>query len=114
MRVLLQTPEEHDWIVSNISHLPHLIASSLSSHLSSNPKKWSEMAGQGLKDTTRVAQGDPALWCEIMKSNHRNLSKSLELWIESVNRIRDILREGNWEGLTEYLADAAEYRKGIR
>ena len=66
---------------------PHLIASSLSSHLSSNPKKWSEMAGQGLKDTTRVAQGDPALWCEIMKSNHRNLSKSLELWIESVNRI---------------------------
>ena len=52
------------------------------------------MAGQGLKDTTRVAQGDPALWCEIMKSNHRNLSKSLELWIESVNRIRDILREG--------------------
>ena len=114
MRVLRQTPEEHDWIVSNISHLPHLIASSLSSHLSSNPKKWSEMAGQGLKDTTRVAQGDPALWCEIMKSNHRNLSKSLELWIESVNRIRDILREGNWEDLTEYLADAAEYRKGIR
>ena len=71
------------------------------------------MAGQGLKDTTRVAQGDPALWCEIMKSKHRNLSKSLELWIESVNRIRDILREGNWEDLTEYLADAAEYRKGF-
>ena len=25
----------------------------------------------------------------------------------------DILREGNWEELTEYLADAAEYRKGF-
>ena len=72
------------------------------------------MAGQGFKDTTRIAQGDPALWCEIMKSNRENLCDSLDQWQKSVNEVRSLLHAEKWDNLTQYLSDAAELRKKIK
>ena len=114
MQVHRETPKDHDSIVSSISHLPHLIASSLADHLASCPASWLEMAGQGFKDTTRIAQGDPALWCEIMKSNRENLCDSLDQWQKSVDEVRSLLHAEKWDNLTQYLSGAADHRKKIR
>jgi prephenate dehydrogenase len=114
MQVHRETPKDHDSIVSSISHLPHLIASSLADHLASCPASWLEMAGQGFKDTTRIAQGDPTLWCEIMKSNRKNLCDSLDKWQKSVDEVRSLLHAEKWDNLTQYLSDAADHRKKIK
>ncbi len=113
MKVFRQTPVEHDLTVAHISHLPHFLASSLTEFLSDQPEEWLRLSGKGLIDTTRVAEGDPCLWREIMKSNQENLLRALDGWLDSVNAARMLLKAGEWENLRAYLSRGAELRKKI-
>ncbi|MDG1138468.1 MAG: prephenate dehydrogenase/arogenate dehydrogenase family protein [Opitutales bacterium] len=113
MNVQQKSPEEHDKIVASVSHLPHLIASSLAEYLSHSPDGWLEMSGQGLKDTSRIAGGDPSLWREIMKSNRSFLLEALDSWLGSVNDFKNILTDEKWDELENYLAKAKECRTKI-
>ncbi len=75
--VLRETPEKHDEIVSKVSHLPHILASALASYLLADQSNAKDTCGNGLKDTTRVAAGDPALWKEIIVQNREEILRSL-------------------------------------
>ena len=111
MKVFLQSPEEHDEIVANFSHFPHLIASSMAEFLSHLPTSWNKMAGQGFGDATRIAQGDSDLWCQIMKMNQSQLAKTLEKWMHSIQEAKSYLEQGKWEKLKEYLEKGSAFRK---
>lgn len=60
---------EHDRAVALISHLPQLTASLLAAKLTDAPSQWLELAGGGLRDTTRIAASDARLWGEIIAAN---------------------------------------------
>ena len=60
---------EHDRAVALISHLPQAVASLLAGQLISGERSALELSGAGLRDTTRIAASDPALWDEILASN---------------------------------------------
>lgn len=111
MKVIQASPLEHDEIVASISHLPHLLASSFAEYLSRVPENWLAQAGQGLKDTTRVAEGDPLLWCEILKSNHNHISEALALWLDRVEHLRDLMNKEKWNEVSAYLERAAGCRR---
>ena len=113
MNVQQKSPKEHDKIVASVSHLPHLIASTLAEYLSHRPEDWLEMSGQGLKDTSRIAGGDPLLWREIMKSNRFFLLDALDSWLGSVNDFKKNLTEERWEELENYLAKAKKCQTKI-
>ncbi len=72
-----ESPEKHDEIVSKVSHLPHIVASALASYLLDNGSESKETCGNGLKDTTRIAAGDPAMWKEIVNQNREEILRSL-------------------------------------
>lgn len=57
--------DEHDRAVAAISHLPQITASLLAQSLSTTPSNWLELAGAGVRDTTRIAASDPALWVRL-------------------------------------------------
>ncbi len=63
------SPLEHDAAVARVSHLPHLMSVLAAGALVDAPPHQLELAGQGLRDVTRVAAGDPALWYEIVTAN---------------------------------------------
>ena len=63
------TPDEHDSAVALISHLPQISASLLAQQLLSGGEDWLALAGQGVRDTTRIAGSDPQLWREILSMN---------------------------------------------
>jgi prephenate dehydrogenase len=67
----------HDAAVAKISHLPQIAASLLAKQLSGTPPEWMELAGQGLRDTTRIAGSDESLWKEIIYSNRAEISELL-------------------------------------
>ena len=96
MSVTKQTPQEHDLTVAYVSHVPHLLASSLVESLSHQPEAWLKLSGKGLLDTTRIAQGDPELWSGIIKSNQACINQSLESWLHSIDQLRLILKEQQW------------------
>ena len=65
---------DHDAAVAKISHLPQIAASLVAKQLTGTPLEWMELAGQGLRDTTRIAGSDEQLWKEIIYSNRSEIS----------------------------------------
>ena len=68
---------DHDAAVAKISHLPQIAASLVAKQLAGTPAEWMELAGQGLRDTTRIAGSDEKLWKEIIYSNRAEISQLL-------------------------------------
>ena len=64
---------EHDAAVALISHLPQISASLLAKQLLDGRSEWMSLAGQGLKDATRIAASDPNLWGEIISANRQEI-----------------------------------------
>ncbi|AWE42703.1 prephenate dehydrogenase [Actinobaculum sp. 313] len=62
-------PREHDRSVAAVSHMPQLMSSLVASALRDTPVEALELAGQGLRDVTRVAASDPRLWATIIAGN---------------------------------------------
>jgi prephenate dehydrogenase len=71
------TADDHDRAVAKISHLPQIAASLIAKQLDGTPAEWMELAGQGLRDTTRIAGSDESLWKEIIHSNRAELEQLL-------------------------------------
>jgi prephenate dehydrogenase len=66
---LVMEPGEHDRAVARISHLPHLAAVLVAGRLAAAPAEHLALSGQGVRDVTRVAASDPALWQQILEAN---------------------------------------------
>ena len=61
--------EKHDAAVALVSHLPQLLSSALATALSAGSDEQLSLAGQGLRDTARIASSDPDLWLQIVSKN---------------------------------------------
>ncbi|MGQ7295111.1 prephenate dehydrogenase [Quadrisphaera sp. KR29] len=59
----------HDEAVALVSHVPQVAASLVAARLREAPEPAVELAGQGLRDVTRIAESDPALWVQILGAN---------------------------------------------
>ncbi|WP_152189393.1 prephenate dehydrogenase [Georgenia satyanarayanai] len=62
-------PQEHDDAVALVSHIPQLAASLVASRLVDAPEAALSLAGQGLRDVTRIAASEPRLWAAILAGN---------------------------------------------
>ena len=63
------SPVEHDRAVARTSHLPHLLAALAAGQLADAPTEHLALSGQGVRDVTRVAAGDPTLYGQIVSAN---------------------------------------------
>jgi len=72
-----RTVAEHDQAVALVSHLPQIVASLLAAQLMAGQGSALELAGAGLRDTTRIADSDPALWAQILAGNSVTLKPLL-------------------------------------
>ena len=68
-RTVLMDPQEHDRAVAAVSHLPHAVSAMVAAGLNGRPVEHLALAGQGVRDVTRIAAGDPVLWEQILAGN---------------------------------------------
>lgn len=99
----------HDALVARISHLPHLIAASAARVCLQNPQD-ARFGGGGLRDTTRVAAGNPPMWAEIVTENRAALIGPLQETIADLREILAILEHGTQERACEWLLTAKQHR----
>jgi prephenate dehydrogenase len=76
--------KEHDKAVALVSHLPQVMSSLLAAQLEGAPAQWLDLAGSGLRDTTRIAASSPILWREIISANSQALTPLIEKLIEGL------------------------------
>jgi prephenate dehydrogenase len=68
---------DHDIAVALISHVPQIAASLVAARLEKAPEEVLALAGQGLRDVTRIAASDPVLWAQILAGNARQVTDVL-------------------------------------
>ena len=69
--------DEHDHWVALVSHAPHVVAAAMAAQLTDAPGGALGLAGQGLRDVTRIAAGDAGLWTQILAANAAPVARVL-------------------------------------
>ena len=92
---VMLTPEEHDEAVARTSHLPHLLAALVAGRLADAPPSHLALSGQGGRDVTRIAAGDPGLWQQIIAGNADAVGEMLGAVREDLDELLDAVRSGN-------------------
>lgn len=106
----------HDRVVAAISHLPHLIASSLVNLVrdSDTPSgTMKRVAAGGFKDITRIASSSPEMWEQICMTNTLPIAQVLERYIASLNRVLDQIKSQDSGGIYELFETSRDYRNSI-
>jgi len=112
--VVNTTPADHDRIVAHISHLPQVAASALCSSLAGTDPRWRDHAGGGLRDTTRIAASDPALWREILASNRTEVLAALRAYRVELDVFVKALESGDDATVAARMERGRAYRAGMR
>ncbi len=106
--------DEHDKIVSQISHLPHLMASILVNTLDQNKGISSlPFVGGGFRDSTRIASGNPFMWKDIFFFNQKELLSSVKKLEEVLKECKRILENEDKENMLEHLKNAKLLRDSL-
>lgn len=106
-------PEYHDFATAVVSHLPHIIASSLV-HLVKDNDNYEHalhtLAAGGFKDITRIASSNPSIWQDICLSNRLHIKKCLEKYITSLNKFYSFLDTEEENEIYLFFNEARQYR----
>jgi prephenate dehydrogenase len=99
----------HDELVARISHLPHIVAASAARVCLKDPSE-GRFGGGGLRDTTRVASGNPTMWAEIAIENREALVGLLQETITDLGEILASLENVDQEKARQWLTTAKQRR----
>nr|ADU56086.1 hypothetical protein CA878-8 [uncultured organism CA878] len=94
---------EHDSAVALVSHAPHVVASAVAASLAGGDDVALGLAGQGLRDVTRIAAGDPLLWLKILSGNALPVAGVLERIAADLAAAASALRSGALDDVTDLL-----------
>lgn len=114
MEVETVSPEKHDEIVANISHLPHIIATVLCSYLAAKDSNWRNFAGEGLRDTTRIAAGNPNLWKAIIEQNRDEILRAIRDFEGELQPFKSAIANNQIFEILNFLERGKTYRDRLR
>jgi len=109
-KILELTPEVHDKLVGEVSHLPHAIAACLMHTVSSAALK---VASTGFRDTTRIAAAASSIWQPIFSSNRKVMLGVLTRFEQELRTFKKLLQDQKPEKLARFLDAAQKKRRNI-
>jgi prephenate dehydrogenase len=92
----------HDRAVALVSHLPQLVSTLVAAQLQGAPEGTLDLAGQGLRDVTRIASSEPGMWTQILSGNAAEVAAVLTALRGDLDTIIDALSDvgpGTWAAL---------------
>lgn len=108
--------QTHDYVTAGVSHLPHIIASSLVNLVKDSDTRDGIMkmiAAGGFKDITRIASSSPEMWEQICMTNRKNISSILGDYIASLTKIREQLDEAQDGAIYHLFESSRDYRNSL-
>lgn len=107
-RVSTLSPEAHDEMIGFVSQLTHCIAVSLMT--CSDNKNLVNYTGDSFRDLTRIARINDAMWSELFMMNKDALLREMDKFIGEFNELRQMLADGDVEGMREKMRISTERR----
>lgn len=99
------TPEAHDEAVGLVSHVPQIVSSLMAKQLEGASDDAVRLAGQGVRDVTRIAASSPELWIQILGANKDSILGVLENLQKDLQNVTDALRDVNAPGARKVIAE---------
>ncbi len=112
-KVLFLSPEVHDELVAFTSHLPHILAISLTNligELAEKEERILSLMGEGFRDTTRIAASPPSMWKEICLTNREEVLSAIKKFKEILSEIEEALSKEEGDKLLHRFEKAKETR----
>ena len=104
--VITEVPAgEHDRAIAAVSHIPQILSTAIAANLSPRSEKEISLAGQGLRDLTRLANSNPQLWTQLLIENAESVVENLERVTLSLETLINNLRSENASGVSQFFAD---------
>ncbi len=107
-------PETHDRLVALVSHLPHVLANVLAAQVYGAEIEGVDppaVAGQSLRDMTRIAGANPRVWADILVDNGELLVLALAEHRGRIEELESTLRSGDVDALRRSIEEIAEGRR---
>lgn len=104
--------EDHDRAVARISHAPQVIATLLAKQLLDASPRAVGLAGQGVRDTTRIAASDAELWLQVLSANAGPVVEVLRAFSADLSDVIGSLDDVDAPGARKCIAD--EFEAGNR
>ncbi|MGN0362755.1 MAG: prephenate dehydrogenase [Bilifractor sp.] len=107
---------EHDYIVAGVSHLEHIVASSLVNTVKSidtADEKMKLVAAGGFRDITRIASSSPVMWQQICLANREEILKVLDRYMHILYDFRTMIDQQDSDGLYQTFSSSKDYRDSI-
>ena len=108
-RISVLSPEEHDKMIAFLSQLTHAIAVALM--CTNGDPKLCDYTGDSFRDLTRIANINDAMWSELFLLNKDALLAETDAFISQMNKMRDMIAEGDRDGIREMMRMSTERRK---
>jgi len=114
--VVAVTPEDHDVLVSFVSHVPQLAATTLMDVAIAHEARHRgllRLAAGGFRDMTRIAASQSGIWLDILTSNREAVLGALDAYLSGLQEARDIVAKGDREALAALLDRARTGRRNL-
>ena len=108
--------EEHDRVTSQISHFPHILASSLMEQTASYTEEHEmarRFAAGGFRDMTRIAESEPSMWTSILLSNRDTIIERIEDFKGRLDEIGQAISKGDENQIWNFFNQAREQRQAM-
>ena len=105
-RPVRMSAEQHDHGVALVSHVPQIVSSLLAARLVEASEAEVGLAGQGLRDTTRIAGSNPELWVQILGANASAVTEILSAYRDDLDHVIHALRHPDRIGAPRTIAEA--------
>ena len=105
--------KSHDAVIAAISHLPQILSSALGSSLKEVEVEKLNLAGQGLRDVSRLAESDPELWSSLLVGNSEEILPKISEVINRLSNLATALQIGDRSSVIEFLESGREGRNRI-
>lgn len=106
-------PATHDRFAGLVSHLPHIIASSLVHQIEEAGKEEpmvQQLAAGGFRDITRIASASPTMWRDILIHNKAALLPMIKEWKQNISNVETMLENENADAIYDFFAEAKSSR----
>ncbi|EJN93628.1 prephenate dehydrogenase [Streptococcus ratti] len=107
---------EHDQVTSQISHFPHIIASSLmeqAGDFSESHEMTKHFAAGGFRDMTRIAESEPGMWTSILLTNSQAVLDRIENFKQRLDGISDLIKAKDEDAIWEFFNRGRQIRKNM-
>ncbi|MEE8547182.1 MAG: prephenate dehydrogenase [bacterium] len=112
--VEVMDPELHDELFAWVSHLPHMAAYGIVDSVLKKDESWVSFSGGGLRDYTRIASSNPAMWADIAISNRKYLLRAVKDLGVRLGEIEELISAGDREDLVEFFEKIAKVRRKMK